>query len=306
MNYRRAFWTSRHHLWLALVTLGLGFASGHPLGLIAGAAVYTLGLVYLPDAGFFRRFVDAREEAARTAAGAAQLAEYRRQQATVLATLSAGRRTRHEQLTAVCRDIESAGADPAAPASPELTTRRQKLEELAWTHLRMLGVEQTLEVFLEKERRDQVPDAVRTLEAETAALATEVHARRAKPADTNPALDGRERLLTSHFERLEALRQRLRRIEQAESNLALVVSEQARLVEQVKLIRADAIATRNADALAARIDLSIEHLAATNRWLSELAEFKEVTAPVPPPSVPLPPQAAIQPVRPAVKQRSAQ
>jgi len=45
----------------------------------------------------------------------------------------------------------------------------------------------------------------------------------------------------------------------------------------VKLIRADAVAAKNADALSARIDLSIEHLAATNKWLSELTEFKDLT-----------------------------
>ena len=76
--------------------------------------------------------------------------------------------------------------------------------------------------------------------------------------------------------------QRLRRIEQAQSNHDLIRAEQERLVEQVKLIRADAIATKNADTLTARIDLSIEHLAATNRWLSEVAEFKDLTAQMPP------------------------
>lgn len=285
VNYRRAFWSSRHHVWLGLLTLGLGFASGHPLGLIAGAAGYALGLVFLPDAGFFRRFIDARADAERNSATAAQVAEFERQQATLLASLSPVRRSRHDQLVTVCRDIESATADADAQASLDPSTRRQKLAELTWTFLRMLSVEQTLEVYLEKERRDQLPAAVRTLEAETEVLAAEVASlKAAKPVP--PTLAGKERLLTSRLERLNTLRQRLRRIEQAQSNLDLVVSEQARLVEQVKLIRADAIASKNADTLTARIDLSIEHLASTNQWLSELAEFKDLTAQMPP--VPLP------------------
>ena len=181
-NYRRAFWTSRHHLWLALLTLGLGFASGHPLGLIAGATVYALGLVFLPDAGFFRRAVDASENAVRDSAVAAQLAEFQQRQQTLLAGLSAGRRTRYNQLVAVCRDIEAASADAQNPTDLETATRRQKLEELSWTYLRMLSVEQSLEVYLETERREQLPAAVRTLESETQTLATEVSAlKQAKP-----------------------------------------------------------------------------------------------------------------------------
>jgi hypothetical protein len=42
------------------------------------------------------------------------------------------------------------------------------------------------------------------------------------------------------------------------------------------------VAHKNAEALGARIDLSIEHLAETNRWLSDLAEFKDLTAQLPP------------------------
>jgi hypothetical protein len=280
--YRRAFWTSRHHLWLALLTLGLGFASGHPLGLIAGLAAYALGLVYVPDSGLFRRFVDARENARRTAAAAAQLAEFQLQEKTLLSGLSASRRLKHEQLAAVCRDIEQATADaPAVPAAFDPSSRRQKLAELTWTYLRMLSVEQTLEVYLEQERKDQVPAAVRTLEADTATLAAALAALPPGP-DHAATRASQERLLTSRLERLNTLQQRLRRIEQARANHELVSSEQARLVEQVKLIRADAIASKNADTLTARIDLSIAHLATTNQWLSELAEFKDLTAPLPP------------------------
>jgi len=287
-NYRRAFWKSRQHLWLALLTLGLGFATGHPLGLIVGATAYALGLVYLPDAAFFRRAIDAREAAARNSAAAAQLATFQRQQETLLERLSAGRRTRYRQLVAVCADIEAATAEAQAPTELATATRQQKLDELAWTYLRMLSVEQTLEVYLETERKDRLPVVLAALETETEARATEVATL--KKSGAKPAIiAGKERLLTSNLERVEALKQRVARVEQAHTNHELVVSEQERLVEQVKLIRADAIATKNADTLAARIDLSIEHLASTNQWLSELAEFRDLTAQLPPqPAQPAP------------------
>lgn len=280
-NYRRAFWTSRHHAWLGILTLGLGFLSGEPLGLLIGATLYALGLVFLPDTGVFRRAVDARETAVRDSAAAAQFAAFQQEQEKLLATLSAGRRTRYNQLVSVCGDIESASAEAQGPVDLDLDTRRRKLDELTWTYLRMLSIEQSLEVYLETERKEQVPALVRTLQGETDALAAEVGAL--KQAAPRPAtLEGKERLLTSRLERLAALQQRLQRIEQADTNHDLIRSEQERLVEQVKLIRADAIAAKNADTLTARIDLSIDHLAATNKWLSELAEFKDLTAHMPP------------------------
>ena len=276
-NYRRAFWKSRHHLWLALLTLGLGFASGEPLGLIAGATAYALGLVFLPDAGWVRRSIDADTQKRRDLETAARLAEFHRQQDRVLADLSPARRQRHTQLAAVCADIEKASAEAQATTGLDLDSRLRKLDELMWTYLRMLAIDQSLEVYLETERRERVPELVQSLEAETQTLAAEIESAKKSTAARSPILETKERLAASRIERLDTLRQRLRRIEQAQANLDLVRSEQERLVEQVKLIRADAVAAKNADALSARIDLSIEHLAATNKWLSELTEFKDLT-----------------------------
>ncbi len=298
-SYRRVFWTSRHHAWLGICTLGLGFATGEPLGLLVGAVAYVLGLIFVPDAAFFRRAVDARENLTRDTAATAQRAVFQEQQLKLLAGLSAARRARYHQLVAVCGDIENASAEAHAGESAVLagSTRRQKLEELTWTYLRMLSIEQTLEVYLETERKEQVPAAVRTLETDTQTLAAEIAALKS----THPKADtlaGKERLLTSRLERLNALQQRVRRIEQAQSNHDLIRSEQERLVEQVKLIRADAIAAKNADTLTSRIDLSIEHLASTNQWLSELAEFKDLTSQMPPTIAATPASATASPRQP--------
>ncbi len=279
-HYRRAFWKTRHHFWLAALTLGLGFATGEPLGLLVGATLYALGVVFLPDMGFFRRAVDAQLAAERDKETAARVAEFRQQQDQLLASLSTGRRTSYTQLMAVCRDIETASAEAHSSTGLDLESRLRKLDELMWTYLRLLAVEQTLEVYLETERKEKVPELVQSVEGETNSLVVEVEALKAK-TPRSPIVETKERLLTSRLERLEVLRQRLRRIEQAQANADLVRSEQQRLVEQVKLIRADAVAAKNAGALSARIDSSIEHLAATNQWLSELAEFKDLTQNMP-------------------------
>ncbi len=290
-NYRRAFWASRHHVWLAVLTLGAGFATGEPLGLLAGAVLYALGWVFIPDAAFYRRTIDARTAASRHDVLAAELASFQQQQDQTLRSLSAARRRKYDDLVAVCRSIETASAESQAGEGLDLDTRRRKLDELTWTFLRMLAVEQSLEVYLETERKEQIPESIRSLDSEVKTLTAEIAAlKQQQPTPT--LLDGKQRLLTSRLERLIALNQRLRRIEQASANHDLLRSEQERLVEQVKLIRADAIASRNADTLTSRIDLSIEHLATTNKWLSELAEFKDLTAQMPALASPPPSSAA--------------
>src|SRR5687767_12935898 len=90
-SYRREFFKSKHHAWLGLTTLGLGFLFGadRPLFLLLGAAAYVLGWIYLPDLGFFRRAVDGRREASKQADTARQLAEFHEKRDAVLSSLSA-------------------------------------------------------------------------------------------------------------------------------------------------------------------------------------------------------------------------
>jgi hypothetical protein len=71
------------------------------------------------------------------------------------------------------------------------------------------------------------------------------------------------------------LRQRAARIEEANGNLQLASAELERLAEQAKLIRADAVAAKGAGSISARMDATFEHLAQTNRWLSEMDQFRD-------------------------------
>ncbi len=280
INYHAEFLKSPHHAVLALLTLGLGFLSAQLLGLIVGLTAFVLGWIYLPDLPFFRRWVDHRQDAAKRAGEAQKVADFVQRRDALLRSLSPERRERYGRLAQVCRDIETASADNLL-ASPDPSTdpRLRKLDELMWTYLRLLGIEQTLEQFLETERRENVPAILKDAEAEATRLTAEIEALKAKGAD--PSLDTKQRYLGSRLERLEVLRKRAQRSEQAESNLALVVSEQERLDQQIKLIRADAVATKNAESLTARIDATVEHLDQTNKWLSELDEFKDLVGDMP-------------------------
>jgi hypothetical protein len=297
-NYHREFFKSPQHAVLGLLTLGLGFLSAQLLGLIVGVTAYALGWIYLPDLPFFRRWADRRQESAKRAQEAQKVADFVQRRDALLRSLMPQCRERYGRLSQVCRDIETATADNLlASADPTTDPRLRKLDELMWTYLRLLGIEQSLEQFLETERGENVPGVLKDAEAEAGRLSAEIDSLKAKGGD--PTLETRQRYLSSRMERLEVLRKRQQRSSQAEANLALVVSEQERLDQQIKLIRADAVATKNAETLTARIDATVEHLDQTNKWLSELDEFKDLVGDMPPtelrvgyqptPPVPVPP-----------------
>src|SRR5437867_4929655 len=195
-NYHREFLKSPQHAALGLLTLGAGFASGMLLPLIAGATCYTLGWLYLPDLPFFRHWVDRRHDAAKRAQEMQKVAEFVKRRESLIASLSPDRRARYSRLAQVCHDIETATADnPLASADPSTDPRLRKLDELMWTYLRLLGIEESLEQFLETERRENVPALVKDAEAEAASLNREVEALKAK--GNNSALDAKQRLLGS-------------------------------------------------------------------------------------------------------------
>lgn len=280
VNYHAEFFKSPQHAALGVLTLGLGFLSAELIPLIVGATLYTLGWIYLPDIGFFRRWVDRRNEAGKQAAEAQKVAEFVKRRDALLGSISPAKRDQYSRLAQVCRDIENASADNVL-ASPDSTTdpRLRKLDELMWTYLRLLGIEESLERFLEIERGENVPALLQEAEAEVNRLNAEVDDLKKKGDGTT--LETRQRYLSSRMERLDVLRKRRQRTDQAESNLQLVVAEQERLDQQIKLIRADAVAAKNAETLTARIDATVEHLDQTNKWLAEFDEFKDLVGDMP-------------------------
>jgi hypothetical protein len=279
-NYRFEFLKSPHHAALGLLTIGLGFLSAELLPLIAGATIYALGWIYLPDFPFFHRWVDRRKDSAKKGFDEQKVAEFVRRRDAVIASLDYPCRERYGRLAQVCKDIETATADSPL-ASPDASTdpRLRKLDELMWTYLRLLSIQRSLEQFQETEQRENLPVLVKDAEAEVGKLNLELNALKDK-GDTG-TFEIKQRFLNSRLERLDVLRKRLQRGEQAQANLQLVISEQDRLEQQIKLIRADAVATKNADTLTARIDATVEHLDQTNKWLSEMDEFKDIVGDMP-------------------------
>src|SRR6266404_6380155 len=176
-NYHQEFLKSPQHAALGLLTLGLGFMSGALLPLIGGATCYVLGWIYLPDLPFFRRWVDNRHEAVKRAEEQQKVADFVKRRESLIGSLSPSRRERYRKLSQVCRDIETASADnPIASSDPSTDPRLKKLDELMWTFLRLLGIEESLEQFLETERGENVPALLKDAEAEGSRLKSEVDA----------------------------------------------------------------------------------------------------------------------------------
>ena len=223
-NYRRAFWTSWQHVCLAALTLGLGLVSGQRLGLLIGATLYVLGLIFVPDLAFFRRAVDARNEKARQAAQQGRVDAYRQRRDQLVSALSGERQRRYHDLAAICHDVESA-IQPDVANDPDRAVRHQKLEEIGWTYLRLLASEQALDRYLTLEKAEHVPEELSALQAETKVLFADVQAMMS--ANPRPAaLDDKQRLLTSRLERLKSLEERMRRVEQAQTKHDYLLSEQ--------------------------------------------------------------------------------
>ncbi len=263
---RKDFLSSPHHATLGLVAFAC-LASAEPLAAIIGGVAYVLGWVYLPDMPLFTRWREKKIAAALEASRQAELGDFAVQRDAMLSQLIGGRSARHAAFVKTCQQV-AMGQDP----------RARKVEEMQWTYLRLLTIEQSLEVFLEGERRDGVPLLLREATEEVQAMEHEIEELKSQ---NSPVLSAKERLLESRKSRLDVLRQRAERISEAQANHELASAELDRLDEQIKLIRADTVAAKNAGNMSTRIDSTFEHLAQTNRWLSDMDRFRDQLGEVP-------------------------
>ena len=272
-NSFKRFLKSPHHMWLAGLTLGLGFRSANIVIFGVAVGLYVLGWVHLPDTGMYKNWVKGHLDGLAKIADNAQVQAFVARRTSLIRQLSPERRSRYQELGSVCQEIikttqdnnQIEGGDP----------RLRKLDELMWTFLRLLVMEGSLEGFIETESREELPTEVANCKIEIADLEKQVAAVPAS-ADSNVTI--KQRLLDSKKEKLAALVKRQTRLEEAKDNQTLVASEQERLVEQIKLLRSDAIASRNTDALTDRINATVDHLNETNKLMSEMDQFKDLAA----------------------------
>ena len=274
-NYHQEIVKSPYHLYGGLATLGLGLLAGNLVGLIIGVVAYIAVWLFMPDMPFFKKWVDDRFSAKQREADQEQIKAFEEKRKRILDGLNKTNQAKYWGLVDVCKEIERSGVDSATFDDPTTDPRLRKLDELMWTYLRLLNTEEALQRFLSDENQQDLPHLVEEGRNEIASLKEGLDKLR---TTNDPQVSIRERFYNSRFERLAVLEKRLERIEQAKGNLSLISAEQERLLEQIKLIRSDTVASKNADAFTTRIDASVEHLDETNGLLRELGDFKDLTS----------------------------
>ena len=279
LNYVREFAKSPHHLVLGFCTLGLGFIAAGLLPFLLGMVGYVFGWIWIPGTPLFKGWVEKKVQTQLQAEDAVRLDEFNSKRQLQLYALSAERRSKYAILSGICEEIEKTSGDGQGGGDPVNDSRSRKLDELMWTYLRLLSVEQSLETFVNSESGEDIEASVK--QAEKGIAVTQKSAEDAKTSGDEVLASAKERLLASTSDRLDVLRKRLDRFKQASTNIEVVRSEQERLAEQIKLIRADAMATKNADALTSRIDASVQTLNDTNKFLSDMSDFADLASDVP-------------------------
>jgi len=207
--------------------------------------------------------VDAKAVALAERDEEAQAADFRIRRDAMRSALSDDRQSRYNELAAVCQEIETGSAGNDALFG--------KLDELMWTFLKLLTMEEAIERFLEESKGEDLDAQIAEARGEVDKLSTE------KP-DVGSS---REKFIASRQQVLEVLQKRKGAISGARDNLGLVRSEEERLGHQIRLLRAEAVATRNSDMLTVKINSSVATLQDTNALLSQMSSYQELVADMP-------------------------
>lgn len=270
IKYRSAFLKSKQHAILAGSTIGLGLMFGHFFPLILGVIGYMLGWIYIPDMPFFKKAIDDKNNNSLSQERAAQVEIFVRKRDALLANLPSYLKTKYKELAGYCQDIErETSVTNALSGTSTPDVRVKKLDELMWTYLRLLCMEQSLTIFLNTEKEEYVQQQVTEIEEQLFKLTEKSNEL---PENKRSAIS---RIIQSKTSMAETLKRRLERVSTSRENIELVKAEQERLVEQIRLLRADSFAMQNSEMLSQRIDASVDQLAETNKWLAEMDILKD-------------------------------
>lgn len=247
----KAFVRSPHHAWLTLLTVGVGVATLTPVGMVAGAAAYLLGWIYLPGSKWFGRRL-----ASKAGEDGKEVREFLARRRAMYDGLPAEARARYDSLAARIEENLAELARGEGLNKVAVEERSQRLATLGWTYLRLLSTEEASNRFLASEAPEELESEIRNLEESIAAL---------DPAE-------RPRLADSKQARLDSLKARAQKRSEAEASRDLVCAEQERIIDLVKLMHADLLSDRNSGALSGEIAGTEYFLDVTADWLRD-SEF---------------------------------
>lgn len=246
--------------WVGLAAFGLLGLLNPGLWLV-GAGLEAAYLVWLAHNQRFRAVVDGRALGAEQVAGL-QTVE------SQLARLGRGARERYQQLADRCREILAHQA--AGGAGEALAAQEEGLNRLAWIFLRLLQALESIHRLTEggDSERERLDVRARDLETRLAGGAL---------------ADDLRKSLTAQ---LDIIRQRQAKRHEASDKRAFVQAELTRIVEQVELIREQAMLSTDPRAVSARIDEVAAGLGGTSDWIRDqqrlVSEVEDIAGTPPP------------------------
>lgn len=271
-DYFKRFWTHKYNAILAGGCMTVLLLSGHVLGIIIALTAYVVGAINIPNMKFFRDTIDKDEKEKGEAIQLQKVEEFKAKRDAQLRSLVKTKRDMYTNASMICKDIEDSIGDGDGQS-----VFLSKVDELMWTYLKLLLIQQSLERFIEIEGREDIDSGIKAIVKEINVITKEIDGLKANNAnnENDDLIAHKEKLLLSVQEKLNTVRKRVSRLVEARNNVEMVSCEEERLVEQIKLLRADATATKNSEGLSLKIDAAVEHLGQTNQWLSEMKDFKD-------------------------------
>jgi hypothetical protein len=241
--------------WIGLALFGLLGATQNPGWFAIGAGAEIGYLALLATHPRFQRFVSGKQSLTATSDAT------RRGEALMVSLPDADKR-RYGALRQRCLSIleQQFRGDATAPG---FDAQSDSLGRLTWMYLRLLATRQAILRVLKDPTRPGEPPPLPG--ASTQRLDVRLAELRHRLAD--PSLkDDLRRSLTGQVELLE---QRLARRSEADSKLAFLDAELARIEEQVELIREQAVLSTDPEHFSQRIDEISATLGSTGQWIAE-------------------------------------
>ncbi len=242
--------------WIGLALFGLLGATQNPGWFAIGAGAELGYLALLATHPRFQRLV-AGKQSLSASGDAARRGE------ALTASLADADKRRYSQLRQRCLSIleQQFGGDAGAPG---FDSQSDSLGRLTWMYLRLLATRQAIVRVLREPSRPGEPPPVPGGPA-SQRLDLRLADLRQRLAD--PTLkDDLRRSLTGQVELLE---QRVARRGEADSKLAFLDAELARIEEQVELIREQAVLSTDPEHFSQRIDEISATLGTTGQWIAE-------------------------------------
>ena len=254
-NYYKEFGKSGINAGL-LIGMAAAFAAANPLVLMAAAAVYALTWVYAPTSHLFVRRIQGRLKLAADIANQDVLGEFVKRRDSLLERLNEANMQRYNVLSNTCAEVSN--------NDPDNTLINGKLQDLLWTYLKMLLMQQGIETYLSETDAAAIDANLKTVEDEIKTLTSE-----------------QQRLRASKDALRTTLVQHKKSLLDARENLDVLNSEISRLEHEIQLLRADAIANRNSDFLSAKIDASVGSLQESKAILQSMSNVSEMSLDIP-------------------------